>query len=30
MSNPHLTEINCKDEGQMELTTFVSNGGLRY
>jgi hypothetical protein len=26
MSNPHLMEINCKDEGQIELATVVSNG----
>jgi len=26
MSNPHLMEINCKDEGQTELATVVSNG----
>ena len=24
--NPHLMEINCKDEGQTELATVVSNG----
>ena len=30
MSNPHLMEIDCKDNRQIELATVVSNGGLWY
>ena len=30
MGNPHLMEIDCKDERQTELATVLSDGGLWY
>ena len=30
MGDPHLMEINCKDDRQIELATVVSDGGLWY